>query len=276
RRSRSVSPRSPRSRARWAAPSRRRGPARRSVREEEARRAKDRPAVRARHGSGDARHRARPAAGGRRRNRVQAAVVRRVPQCVRRRRPARRGRGEPVRLADRAEERRVRVRLDHRARSRAGGSRRERAHAVFRADRERIRLAAAGGDLPVRRLRASRLLHLRLQARRLVAVHPRRQSSTRQRDGARAEGEARTLAAERAGPDAMARALRRTGMTPAAAALVAVSTVAYAVAGRHVPGLWIMPDEAIYADRAFRLWNHGSLPVFRGQGAGYGLLYPVL
>ena len=74
----------------------------------------------------------------------------------------------------------------------------------------------------------------------------------------------------------MARALRRTGLTPAAAALVAVSTVAYAVAGRHVPGLWIMPDEAIYADRAFRLWSHGSLPVFRGQGAGYGLLYPVL
>ena len=73
----------------------------------------------------------------------------------------------------------------------------------------------------------------------------------------------------------MARALRRPGLI-APAALVAVSTFAYALAGRRVQGLWIMPDEAIYADRALRLWHHGSLPVFRGQGAGYGLLYPVL
>jgi hypothetical protein len=36
-----------------------------------------------------------------------------------------------------------------------------------------------------------------------------------------------------------------------------------------------MPDEAIYADRALRLWHDGSLSVFRGPGAGYGLLYPV-
>ena len=73
----------------------------------------------------------------------------------------------------------------------------------------------------------------------------------------------------------MARALRRAGLI-APAALVAVSTVAYALAGRRVAGLWIMPDEAIYADRALRLWHHGSLPVFRGQGAGYGFLYPAL
>ncbi|MFL5928834.1 MAG: glycosyltransferase family 39 protein [Gaiellaceae bacterium] len=73
----------------------------------------------------------------------------------------------------------------------------------------------------------------------------------------------------------MARAVRRAGLI-APAALVAVSTVAYALAGRRVAGLWIMPDEAIYADRALRLWHHGSLPVVRGQGAGYGLLYPAL
>ena len=73
----------------------------------------------------------------------------------------------------------------------------------------------------------------------------------------------------------MARAFRRAGLI-APAALVAVSTVAYALAGRRVAGLWIMPDEAIYADRALRLWHHGSLPVFRGQGAGYGVLYPAL
>jgi hypothetical protein len=58
--------------------------------------------------------------------------------------------------------------------------------------------------------------------------------------------------------------------------LVAASTVAYGLAGRRVPGLWIMPDEAIYAERGLRLWHDGSLPLFRGQGAGYGILYPVL
>jgi len=58
--------------------------------------------------------------------------------------------------------------------------------------------------------------------------------------------------------------------------LVAASTVAYGLAGRRVPGLWIMPDEAIYAERGLRLWHDGSLPLFRGQGAGYGVLYPVL
>src|SRR5947208_15261016 len=73
----------------------------------------------------------------------------------------------------------------------------------------------------------------------------------------------------------MAGAPRRAGLL-APAALVAGTTVAYALAGRRVAGLWIMPDEAIYADRALRLWHHGSLPVFRGQGAGYGLLYPAL
>src|SRR5262249_12024614 len=114
-----------------------------------------------------------------------------------------------------------------------------------------------------------------LQARRLVAVHPRRRVETRQREGARAEGAARARTADRAGPDAMARPLRRAGLI-APAALVALSTVAYALAGRRVAGLWIMPDEAISADRALRLWHHGSLPVFRGQGAGYGFLYPAL
>jgi hypothetical protein len=73
----------------------------------------------------------------------------------------------------------------------------------------------------------------------------------------------------------MARTLRRTGLTLPLSALIAVSTIAYGLAGKRVPGLWIMPDEAIYADRAIRLWHDGSLSIFRGQGAGYGLLYPV-
>jgi hypothetical protein len=74
----------------------------------------------------------------------------------------------------------------------------------------------------------------------------------------------------------MVGALRRTGLALPVSALVALSTLAYALAGTRIPGLWIMPDEAIYADRAVRLWRDGSLSVFRGPGAGYGVLYPVL
>lgn len=37
-----------------------------------------------------------------------------------------------------------------------------------------------------------------------------------------------------------------------------------------------MPDEAIYAQRARELWQHGSLPLFHGEGAGYGVLYPIV
>jgi hypothetical protein len=59
-------------------------------------------------------------------------------------------------------------------------------------------------------------------------------------------------------------------------ALVAASTLAHWMAARLVPGLWIMPDEAIYAERALQLWRNGSLPIFHGQGAGYGVLYPGL
>jgi len=37
-----------------------------------------------------------------------------------------------------------------------------------------------------------------------------------------------------------------------------------------------MPDEAIYAERTLTLWHHGSLPLLHGEGAGYGVLYPVV
>ena len=37
-----------------------------------------------------------------------------------------------------------------------------------------------------------------------------------------------------------------------------------------------MPDEAIYAQRAYDLWRHGSLPLLHGVGAGYGELYPAI
>jgi hypothetical protein len=74
----------------------------------------------------------------------------------------------------------------------------------------------------------------------------------------------------------MARTLRRTGLALALPALVGVSTLLHWLAGRQISGLWIMPDEAIYGERALALWSHGMLPVLHGDGAGYGLLYPAL
>lgn len=74
----------------------------------------------------------------------------------------------------------------------------------------------------------------------------------------------------------MARALRRTALTLSLPALVGVSTLLHWLAGRRLGGLWIMPDEAIYAERGLGLWRHLSLPILHGQGAGYSVLYPVV
>jgi Dolichyl-phosphate-mannose-protein mannosyltransferase len=74
----------------------------------------------------------------------------------------------------------------------------------------------------------------------------------------------------------MVRALRRSGLVLALPALVGTSTVLLWLAGRRLTGLWIMPDEAVYAERAIALWRHGRLAILHGDGAGYGFLYPVL
>ena len=74
----------------------------------------------------------------------------------------------------------------------------------------------------------------------------------------------------------MVRAVRRTGLVLALPALVGISTLVHWLAGRRLSGLWIMPDEAIYAARAETLWRHGPAPLLHGAGAGYGLLYPLL
>ncbi len=74
----------------------------------------------------------------------------------------------------------------------------------------------------------------------------------------------------------MVRALRRPGLVLALPALVGLSTILHWLAGRRITGLWIMPDEAIYAERAVSLWRHGQLAIFHGEGAGYGFLYPAL
>jgi hypothetical protein len=60
------------------------------------------------------------------------------------------------------------------------------------------------------------------------------------------------------------------------AALVAVSTLLHWLMGRRIAGLWIMPDEAIYAQRGLEFWHQFRLPILSGQGAGYSVLYPAL
>ena len=74
----------------------------------------------------------------------------------------------------------------------------------------------------------------------------------------------------------MARAVQRTHVAVALTALIGLSLLVHWLAGRRFGGLWIMPDETIYAHRALRLYHEGSLPILGGQGAGYGLLYPVV
>lgn len=58
--------------------------------------------------------------------------------------------------------------------------------------------------------------------------------------------------------------------------IVGGSTLLHWLAGRRLHGLWIVPDEAIYADRALVIWRHGPLPLLHGGNAGYGLLYPLV
>lgn len=74
----------------------------------------------------------------------------------------------------------------------------------------------------------------------------------------------------------MARALQRTHVAVALSALIGLSLLVHWLAARRFGGLWIMPDETIYAHRALRLYHEGSLPLLGGQGAGYGLIYPIV
>jgi hypothetical protein len=73
----------------------------------------------------------------------------------------------------------------------------------------------------------------------------------------------------------LARTLRRPAVA-ALTALVVVSALLHWLAARQISGLWIMPDEAIYARRGLEFWHHFRLPILNGDGAGYSVLYPVL
>ena len=69
---------------------------------------------------------------------------------------------------------------------------------------------------------------------------------------------------------------RRARLALALAGLIGLSTGLQWFAGHRFHGLWIMPDEAIYAERALTIWRHGPGPLLRGGGAGYSLLYPLV
>ena len=70
--------------------------------------------------------------------------------------------------------------------------------------------------------------------------------------------------------------LRRLLPTLALPSLVGLSTILHWLAGRRVHGLWIVPDEPIYASRALAAWHHGPLGLLHGHDAGYSVLYPIL
>lgn len=55
-----------------------------------------------------------------------------------------------------------------------------------------------------------------------------------------------------------------------------LSTLLHWLAGRRLDGLWILPDEGVYAERALGFWHHGRLPVLHGAGTGYSVLYPIV
>ena len=70
--------------------------------------------------------------------------------------------------------------------------------------------------------------------------------------------------------------MRRVAPALALPALVGLSTLLHWLAARHFHGLWIVPDEPIYASRAIEVWRHGPFGLLHGPTAGYGLLYPAL
>src|SRR5439155_23617632 len=113
------------------------------------------------------------------------------------------------------------------ARRRVRGSGRIGASDRVGAPGPRLRAAAAGGGVPVRgrRLRReARLLDLRLQARCVLAVcSDGPGAGAGQRRGARVEGQVGAGVADRAGLDAVVRALQRTALA-AFAALALVGT----------------------------------------------------
>jgi hypothetical protein len=58
--------------------------------------------------------------------------------------------------------------------------------------------------------------------------------------------------------------------------LICASVVARAISGLRIGGLWIAPDEMIWAGLGRRLWEHGDLRLFGQAQQVYGVVYPAL
>ena len=70
--------------------------------------------------------------------------------------------------------------------------------------------------------------------------------------------------------------MRRIPAWGVLATLVAVSTIARALAGLRVPTPWIAADEMIYAELGRSLWETGHLSILGTDTAFYSLVYPAL
>lgn len=60
------------------------------------------------------------------------------------------------------------------------------------------------------------------------------------------------------------------------AALICASVVARSLSGLRIGGLWIAPDEMIWAELGRRLWEHGDLRLFGEEQRLFGVVYPAL
>jgi Dolichyl-phosphate-mannose-protein mannosyltransferase len=72
---------------------------------------------------------------------------------------------------------------------------------------------------------------------------------------------------------------RTKRLPPAGAAvalLVGLSTALRLYAGTRIDGLWIAPDEMIYASLGQSLWEDGKMTIFGGPTGFYSLVYPAL
>jgi hypothetical protein len=62
----------------------------------------------------------------------------------------------------------------------------------------------------------------------------------------------------------------------AVALLVGISTAVRFYAATRIEGLWIAPDEMIYASLGQSLWEDGAMRIFGGPTGFYSLVYPAL
>src|SRR5438093_13746350 len=75
--------------------------------------------------------------------------------------------------------------------------------------------------------------------------------------------------------------MRRSSLTRVSpggvlAALIVFSALARYLAQLRLNGLWIMPDEVIYASLGTNLYEHGRLAVLDGPQVLYSIVYPAL